>query len=51
MLYILGAIVLVAWLLGIVGAFSGGAVLQLLLLVAIALFVLAVIGDRRTWLA
>jgi len=52
MLYTLAVILLVAWLLGVVGTYSvGGSFGHLLLLVAITLFVLGVIGDRRTWLA
>ena len=51
MLYTLAVTLLVAWLLGVVGTYSAGAFVHLLLLLAITLFVLGVIGDRRTWLA
>jgi uncharacterized protein DUF5670 len=46
MLFTLGVILLVAWLLGLVGVYAVGAVFHLLLVVAIVLFLLGLISGR-----
>ena len=48
MLITIALILLFAWLLGIGGAYSIGALVHVLLLVAIVVFVLALFGSRRT---
>ena len=48
MLYTLAVILLVAWLLGIVGTYSIGAPVHVLLVVAIVLFAVGMRGGRRT---
>jgi hypothetical protein len=48
MLYTLAVILLVAWLLGIVGTYTIGAFVHVLLLIAIVLFLLGMFGGRRT---
>jgi hypothetical protein len=47
MLYTLAVILLVAWLLGIVGTYTIGAFVHVLLVIAIVLFVLGLINGRR----
>jgi hypothetical protein len=47
MLYTLAVILLVAWLLGIVGTYTVGAFVHVLLVVAIVLFLLGLINGRR----
>jgi hypothetical protein len=48
MLYTLAVILLVAWLLGVVGTYTIGAFVHLLLVLAIVLFVLGLLSGRRT---
>lgn len=48
MLFILAAILLVAWLLGMVGAYTVGAFIHVLLVVAIVLFLVGLLTGRRT---
>lgn len=48
MLYTIAVILLIAWLLGLVGAYTIGAFLHVLLVVAIVLFVLGLLGGRRS---
>jgi len=48
MLYTLAVILLIAWLLGIVGTYTIGAFVHLLLVVAIVLFIVALLSGRRT---
>jgi Family of unknown function (DUF5670) len=48
MLYTLAVILLIAWLLGVVGTYTIGAFVHLLLLVAIVLFVVGLLSGRRT---
>ena len=48
MLYTLAVILLIAWLLGIVGAYTIGAVVHVLLVIAIVLFIVGFVTGRRT---
>jgi hypothetical protein len=48
MLYTIAVILLIAWLLGIVGTYTVGAFVHLLLLVAVVLFLVGLLGGRRT---
>jgi hypothetical protein len=48
MLYTIAVILLVAWLLGIVGTYTIGAFVHVLLVVAIVLFVVALLSGRRS---
>jgi len=48
MLYTIAVILLIAWLLGVVGTFTVGPILHLLLVVAIVLFVVGLVSGRRS---
>jgi hypothetical protein len=48
MLYTIAVILLIAWLLGLVGTFTIGPILHVLLVVAIVLFVVGLLGGRRS---
>jgi uncharacterized membrane protein YtjA (UPF0391 family) len=48
MLYTIAVILLVAWLLGIVGTYTIGALVHVLLVVAIVLFLVGLVSGRRT---
>ena len=48
MLFTLAIIFLVAWMLGLVGVYTVGAVFHLLLVVAIVLFLVGLVSGRRT---
>ena len=48
MLYTIAVILLIAWLLGIVGTYTIGAFVHVLLVIAIVLFVVGMISGRRT---
>ena len=48
MLYTIAVILLVAWLLGIVGTYTIGAFVHVLLVVAIVLFVVGLLSGRRS---
>jgi hypothetical protein len=48
MLYTLAVILLVAWLLGLVGMYTVGSIVHLLLVIAIVLFVVGLLSGRRT---
>jgi len=48
MLYTIAVILLIAWLLGIVGSYTIGAFVHVLLVIAIVLFVVGMLGGRRT---
>ena len=48
MLYTLAVILLIAWLLGVVGTYTIGAFVHVLLVVAVVLFLVGVISGRRT---
>jgi hypothetical protein len=47
MLYTLAVILLVAWLLGILGAYTIGAFVHALLIIAIVLFLIGLFTGRR----
>jgi hypothetical protein len=48
MLYTIAVILLIAWLLGIVGTYTIGAFVHVLLVVAIVLFLVGLVSGRRT---
>jgi hypothetical protein len=48
MLYTLAVILLIAWILGLVGTYTIGAFVHVLLVLAIVLFVLGLLSGRRT---
>jgi hypothetical protein len=48
MLYTIAVILLIAWVLGLVGTFTIGPILHVLLLVAIVLFVVGLLSGRRS---
>jgi hypothetical protein len=48
MLYTIAVILLIAWLLGVVGTYTIGAFVHVLLIVAIVLFVMGLLSGRRT---
>jgi hypothetical protein len=47
MLFILAMILLVAWLLGVVGTYTIGAFVHVLLVIALVLFVVGLLSGRR----
>jgi Family of unknown function (DUF5670) len=47
MLYTIAVILLVAWLLGLVGIYTIGSFVHVLLVVALVLFVVGLLGGRR----
>lgn len=47
MLYTIAVILLIAWLLGVVGTYTIGAFIHVLLVIAVVLFLVGVIGGRR----
>ena len=48
MLYTLAVILLIAWLLGVVGAYAIGAFVHVLLVIAIVLFLVGLVSGRET---
>ena len=48
MLYTIAVILLIAWLLGVVGTYTIGAFVHVLLVVALVLFVVGVLSGRRS---
>ena len=48
MLYTLAVILLVAWLLGVVGTYTIGAFVHVLLVIAVVLFLVQLISGRRS---
>ena len=48
MLYTLAVILLIAWLLGLVGTYTIGAFVHVLLLIAIVLFLVGLLSGRQT---
>jgi hypothetical protein len=48
MLYTLAVILLVAWVLGLVGTYTIGAFVHVLLVIAIVLFLVGLVSGRRT---
>jgi uncharacterized membrane protein YtjA (UPF0391 family) len=47
MLYTIAVILLIAWLLGVSGMYAIGAFVHVLLLIAIAIFVIELLSGRR----
>ena len=47
MLITLAVILLVAWLLGIVGVYTAGAFIHVLLVIAVVLFLVGIVSGRR----
>ena len=48
MLFTLAVILFVLWLLGVVGTYTIGGIVHLLLVIALVLFVLGLLSGRRT---
>jgi hypothetical protein len=48
MLYTLAVILLIAWLLGVVGTYTIGAFVHVLLVIAVVLFLIGIIQGNRT---
>ena len=48
MLYTIAVILLIAWMLGIVGTYTVGTFVHVLLVAAIVLFILGMLGGRRS---
>jgi hypothetical protein len=48
MLYTIAVILLVAWFLGIVGTYTMGSLVHVLLVAAIVLFLVGLVSGRRT---
>jgi hypothetical protein len=48
MLYTIAVILLIAWLLGLVGTFTIGPIVHVLLVVALVLFVVGLLSGRRS---
>jgi len=48
MLYTIAVILLIAWVLGIVGTYTIGAFVHVLLVVAVVLFVVGLLSGRQT---
>jgi len=48
MLYTIAVILLIAWLLGVVGTYTIGAFVHLLLMLAIILFIVGLLQGRET---
>jgi hypothetical protein len=48
MLYTLAVILLIAWLLGVVGTYTIGAFVHVLLVIALVLFVVGLVSGNRT---
>jgi len=48
MLFTLAAILLVLWLLGVVGTYTIGGIVHVILVIAIVLFIVGLLSGRRT---
>ncbi len=48
MLFTLAMILFVAWLLGLVGVYTIGSIVHVLLVIALVLFLVGIISGRRT---
>jgi hypothetical protein len=48
MLYTIAVILLIMWLLGVVGTYTIGAFVHVLLVIALVLFVVGLLSGRRT---
>lgn len=51
MLYTIAVLLLIAWFLGIVGIYTVGAFIHALLVIAVVLFLVGLVGGRRTRIA
>jgi len=49
MLYTIAIVLLIAWFLGIVGAYTVGAFIHALLVIAVVLFLVGLLGGRRSF--
>lgn len=47
MLFTIAVILLIAWLLGVVGTYTVGAFIHVLLVIAVVLFLVGIISGRR----
>ena len=47
MLFTIAVILLIAWLLGVVGTYTVGAFIHVLLVIAVVLFIVGIISGRR----
>lgn len=48
MLFVLALILFIAWLLGVVGTYAIGAIVHVLLIIAIVLFIIGLMNRSRT---
>jgi hypothetical protein len=48
MLYTIAVVLLIAWLLGVVGTYTIGAFVHVLLVIALVLFVVGLLSGRRS---
>lgn len=48
MLYTIAVVLLIAWVLGLMGTFTVGPILHLLLVLALVLFVVQLLSSRRS---
>jgi uncharacterized protein DUF5670 len=48
MLFTIAVILLIAWLLGVVGTYTIGAFVHVLLVIAVVLFIVGLLSGRRT---
>ncbi len=48
MLYTIAVVLLIAWLLGVVGTYTIGAFVHVLLVIAVVLVLVQLLGGRRT---
>jgi hypothetical protein len=48
MLFTIAVILLIAWLLGVVGTYTIGAFVHVLLVIAVVLFLVGLVSGRRT---
>jgi len=48
MLFTIAVLLLIAWFLGIVGTYTIGAFIHVLLVIAVVLFLVALVSGRRT---
>ena len=48
MLYTIAVLLLIAWLLGMVGTYTVGSFIHVLLVVAVVLFLVGLVSGRRT---
>ncbi len=48
MLFVIAMMLLIAWLLGVVGTYTIGAFVHVLLVIAVVLFIVGLLSGRRT---